>query len=102
MMGRRSTGSTDTDSLEEILVDHLKGWESIYGDEYADSPLGIRFGHLLRMAKEQTGKPVVVLVDEYDKPLLGAMGNRKLLEDNKSTFKRFFSALKSNDEFSTL
>ena len=43
---------------------------------------------------------VVVLVDEYDKPLLDVMENKNLQDHNKEVFKGFFSSLKSFDEFS--
>ncbi|MBR1909601.1 MAG: AAA family ATPase, partial [Lachnospiraceae bacterium] len=47
---------------------HLKEWEDIYGNEQADCALSIRFQYLIKKAAETTGKNVVVLVDEYDKP----------------------------------
>ena len=86
-------------ALEEVLGDHLAEWEAIYGDEYSDKPLEERFQHLLVKAVEKTGRNAVVLVDEYDKPLLEAGENTELEEDNKAVFKGFFSTLKSYDRY---
>ncbi|MBQ9361472.1 MAG: ATP-binding protein [Lachnospiraceae bacterium] len=86
-------------ALEEVLTDHLKDWESIYGDEHAESPLEERFQHLIVKAVEQTGRNAVVLVDEYDKPLLETITDDDLEEHNKAVFKGFFSTLKSYDHY---
>ena len=86
-----------TDTLEEVLAEHLKEWESIYGDESREAPLEERFRHLLVKAVEKTGKNAVVLVDEYDKALLESDEER--LEHNKAVFKGFFSTLKSYDYY---
>ena len=67
-------------ALEEVLSEHLRVWEGIYGDDYADSPLEERFQHLIELAVEQTGRNAVVLVDEYDKPLLETMDMDELEE----------------------
>ena len=56
-------------ALEDMLSEHLKNWERIYGGD-SNLPYPERFRKLLRAAKEQTSKDCVVLVDEYDKPLL--------------------------------
>ena len=85
-------------ALEEVLDEHLRGWESIYGDENKAMPMPERFRYLIRKACEKTGKQVVVLVDEYDKPLLEG-GNTERIEHNKAVFKGFFSTLKSYDGY---
>ncbi len=87
---------TDT-AFEEVLAEHLKEWEAIYGDERKDAPLEERFRYLLVKAVEVTGKNAVILVDEYDKSLLESNVGR--LEHNKAVFKGFFSTLKSYDHY---
>lgn len=59
----------------------LDVYEKIYGirNEKAVS-LADRFSNLLQQAHEKTGLQAVVLVDEYDKPLLNAVGNQELIE----------------------
>lgn len=84
-------------ALEAILEVQILEWEKVYGDTTKNAPLGVRFGQLLTAASEKTGKRCVVLVDEYDKPLLETMNNSELIEHNKAVFKGFFSVLKSED-----
>ena len=86
-------------ALEEVLDDHLSVWEEQYGCDGEDNPLEARFQHIIVKAREQTGKNVVVLVDEYDKPLLEVMTDDGMEEHNKAVFKGFFSTLKSYDEY---
>ena len=86
-------------ALEEVLDEHLREWESVYGNEEANKSLEERFRHLLVKANEQTGLGCVVLVDEYDKPLLETMDVKGIDEHNKAVFKGFFSTLKSYDKY---
>ena len=65
-------------SLENKLELTLKQWEGEYGynpDEYS---VATRFEGVIRRACEQTGRRVVILIDEYDKPMLQAIGNEAL------------------------
>ena len=89
----------DKGTLEAIIEVQLLEWEKQYGETTKEAPLGARFGQLLKMAFEQTGRRCVVLVDEYDKPLLETMEDKALVEHNKAVFKGFFSTLKSFDEY---
>ena len=85
-------------ALEMVLDEHIRSWETIYGDQRADRSLEERFRYVIERAVETTGKNAVVLVDEYDKPLLeGADGD--VIEHNKAVFKGFFSTLKSYDRY---
>ena len=86
-------------ALEEVLDDHLRGWEKEYGMESSGLPLEERFQHLIVRASERTGLGAVVLVDEYDKPLLETMADEALEEHNRAVFKGFFSTLKSYDRY---
>ena len=83
-------------ALETVLDELLNGWEALYGIA-KENGLEERFRKLLRSASLQTGKKCVVLVDEYDKPLLETMENKEFIEHNKAVFKGFFSLLKSED-----
>ena len=86
-------------SLEAILNMHLEIWEAEYGDEKKDRSSEERFMYVIRNAFEKTGKQVVILVDEYDKPLLQAIGNEALQDDYRNTLKAFYGALKSMDRY---
>ena len=72
----------DTESLPAILNQHLEAWEALYGNEKKDRAPEERFAYLIEKISRSTGKGVVVLVDEYDKPLLQALGNEPLLGNN--------------------
>ncbi len=85
--------------LEDVLADHLKEWEEGYGCGDPDALLSDRLRSILRRAVDRTGRRVVILVDEYDKPLLEVMKDPELEEHNKAVFKGFFSTLKSYDDY---
>ena len=83
------------ESLEAELNKHLELWESRYGDAFRDRSIEERFTQVIRLAYEKTGRQVVILVDEYDKPLLQAIGNTELQDAYRATLKGFYGALKS-------
>ena len=87
----------DTQSLIAELNKHLELWESEYGNDYQDRSIEERFTQIIRLAYEKTGRQVVILVDEYDKPLLQAIGKPELQEAYRATLKGFYGALKSMD-----
>ena len=87
----------DESSLAAELNRHLEGWEKKYGDEFKDRELEERFIHVIEKAYEQTGTRVVILVDEYDKPLLQAIGNEALQTAYRNKLKAFYSVLKTLD-----
>ena len=85
--------------LGDILSNQLTQWELKYGKGVDENTLSTRFSGIIRRACEQAGCGVVVLVDEYDKPLLQALGNDALLEDYRKTLKAFYGVLKSADRY---
>ena len=85
------------EDLDKILNRHLEQWEWQYGSPFADRDLEERFLHVVELAHQKTGLPVVILVDEYDKPLLQAIGNETLQSEYRSTLKAFYGVLKSCD-----
>ena len=85
--------------LYDILSRQLTLWEIQYGKGIDENTLSGRFSGVIRRAYEQTGSSVVVLVDEYDKPLLQALGNDDLLDDYRKTLKAFYGVLKSTDRY---
>lgn len=84
------------ESLEGILESHVSRWEDRFG-EARDKELVRRFLGVIERAHAQIGKPVVVLVDEYDKPLLSTIGMPELHESMKGILKAFYGVLKSVD-----
>ena len=84
-------------SLLDELNKHLEFWEQKYHSPYGDRAPEERFYHIVRLAYEQTGQRVVVLVDEYDKPMLQAIGNKALQDEFRNTLKPFYGVLKTMD-----
>ena len=86
------------DELHNLLDTYLRKWESMYGTAESGNPsLSQRFMAVIHSAKLKTGRNVVVLVDEYDKPLLQAIGNEQLQDEFRSVLKAFYGVLKSAD-----
>ena len=86
------------EALNGILNSHLCRWEERFGDPSPDEDsLPRRFLGVIRRAAAATGRRVVVLVDEYDKPLLQTIGKPELHETYKAILKAFYGVLKSAD-----
>ena len=86
--------------LEKRLYAYVRDWERQYGlVSDADSlDLGGRFMEVLRAAHEQTGHRAVVLIDEYDKPILDVLDTDYGLEDrHRNVLKGFYSVFKVAD-----
>lgn len=87
------------DRLIGMLSNQLTQWEFIYGKGDDETTVSTRFLGVIRRANEQTGMGVVVLVDEYDKPLLQALTNDALLEEYRNILKAFYGVLKTADRY---
>ncbi len=87
------------EALYEELNRHLEMWEKEYGDEFCGRATEERFLQVIKKVYEKTGMRVVILVDEYDKPMLQAIGNEKLQKEFRSTLKAFYSVLKTCDPY---
>ena len=87
------------EALENVLDESLAYWETLYGRNENEIGQARRFAGVIRRAKEKTGRRVVILVDEYDKPMLQAIGNESLQDRYRSTLKAFYGALKSQDGY---
>jgi len=81
---------TTSEALTTILNRHLLQWEKVYGASDDEKSVADRFSGIIRRAFDQTGRKVVILVDEYDKPLLQAIGNQTLQDDYRATLKAFY------------
>lgn len=82
--------------LEATLEGHLANWEDVYGKNPHYTTTGDRFRELLRRASEQAGRRAVVLIDEYDKPILDALDTPQE-NVNRELLKMFYSTFKSAD-----
>ena len=90
---------TDEAALISSIEYFFKQYEELYAIEPLDS-IPKRFENLLRRVYEKTGKQVVVLVDEYDKPLLETMYDApEVNETYRKILKGFYGVIKSSDEY---
>ena len=86
------------EDLNNLLDTYLREWEAEYGSKEGGNPsLSLRFRSVIRCARQKTGMGVVVLVDEYDKPILQAIGNEPLQNEFRNALKAFYGVLKSAD-----
>ena len=98
---------TKPNVLEEVIEKFLADQEGIYGKNPNSQTTGDRFKDILKAAHEKTGRRAVVLIDEYDKPLLDVLdtgftttidGESRLLEDHHhNILKGFYSVFKAAD-----
>ncbi len=86
-------------SLYTVLNDYLSAWEDKYGTRESEVTLPLRFKGVIARAAEKEGRNVVILVDEYDKPILQTLQNEKLQEDHRNQLKAFYSVLKPQDRY---
>lgn len=87
------------ETLEKKLDLSLKQFEAKYGRNPDEYSLSTRFEGIIRRAAEKTGHNTVILIDEYDKPMLQAIGNPELQTEYRNTLKAFYGALKSCDGY---
>lgn len=93
-------GKYDTpESLNDLLEKNLCEWETLYGSHASERSLALRFAGVVQRAAKQSGHRVAILVDEYDKPMLQALGNAELQKNFRNTLKAFYGVLKTMDEY---
>ena len=85
-------------TLTSTLLYYIELWEKDYGATSPEAPIGKRFEQILRNACEQTGRKAVVLIDEYDKPILDVLDTPQE-EENRDILKAFYSTFKSADDY---
>ncbi len=91
---------TEEQDLINILNRHLLSWEEEYKPSQIDESLAGRFFNVIKKAYEQTGRLVVILIDEYDKPLLQSFGDNEELNDKyRKILKAFYGVIKSADQY---
>lgn len=89
----------DENSLYEVLNSHVSVWEEKYGAREYETTLALRFKGVIARAAEKEGCGVVILIDEYDKPILQTLRNQELQEKHRSLLKSFYSVLKTQDRY---
>ena len=85
--------------IAKVLSNALCKWEKEYGSENNSDIPGIRFGNVIEAACRKTGRQVVILVDEYDKPVIDNLGRPELQDKMRETLRGFYGVMKSKDAF---
>lgn len=87
------------EDLESVLNNHLCRWEELYGKSGSENTHAERFFGLIHRAYKKTGRQTVILIDEYDKPLLHTMWKDAALNETyKTILKGFFGVIKTADQ----
>ncbi len=97
---RISFGGGNFDSPDLVrgnVEDQLEETERLAGLEPGPAGAAVRFRRLIRTLHERAGQRVVVLVDEYDKPILDALGDRELARANRDFLRGFYAMIKDSD-----
>lgn len=89
----------EKDSLYTVLNDYLTTWESKYGARESEATLALRFKGVIARAAEKEGCGVVILIDEYDKPILQTLRTPELQAEHRAQLKAFYSVLKTQDRY---
>ena len=88
----------DPDALEDVLERQFRGWEEEYDIEVKDKAYSQRLATIIEKAHEKTGKQVVILVDEYDKPLVSNLKTTEDFESYRTQLASLYSNFKSAAE----
>ena len=83
-------------TISGILRDYEKYWDVTVYDEYNYDD---RLKNIIKTAYEQTGREVVVLIDEYDAPMLDSITNPELQDQIRNRIRNLFSPLKAQSEY---
>ena len=85
--------------LHDMLERQLRGWEKTYETGSEGITHSGRFMEVIKKAYEKTGRGVVILIDEYDKPLLNSFHDEALQKAFRETLTAFYTVLKSADQW---
>ena len=90
-------GKPDEDALRKALLLQLKPFKQVYGTDPEETLPGEVFSGLIHRAYEQTGEQVVVVIDEYDAPLLEVLHEEEQLPAFRRVMQEFYQCLKANE-----
>ncbi|MCQ2218617.1 MAG: ATP-binding protein [Paludibacteraceae bacterium] len=85
--------------LDSVVNLFLEKCESKYGSNASEVTFGSRFQGVIQRAYEKTGKKVVILVDEYDKPLTDTIGDTEIQDANRSVLQSLYGVFKNADRY---
>ena len=85
--------------LYEKFELHLDRWETLYGRQGNYVSPSSRFDAVIDSAYQKTGQKVVILIDEYDKPVIDNIDNPELMDSFRRELQGFYSVIKNKDGF---
>lgn len=88
----------DTD-LKEVVESMLRAWEKEYDVTPMSDNISVRFREIIEAAYKKTGERVVILIDEYDKPLVSNLHNNGMFEYYRDELASLYSNFKSSAEY---
>lgn len=95
----RGEYTDSAEELETLINNFLTEHERKYGISASTDSVALRFENIIKAARENTGKNVVILVDEYDKPLVNNINNPDVFEKNRTILARLYSNFKSSADY---
>ena len=90
---------TKEEHLDEILNGHINEWKRVYSIDCEYKSPDSAFAYIIQSLYEKFNKKVVILIDEYDKPLIATLENEELNNAYRVTLKAFYSVIKSLNGF---
>ena len=91
--------ASEPETLKKSFDRQFKRWEEKYQMTDIADNLSDRFGDIIRTAYERSGKRVVILIDEYDKPLVSHIDNEAQMKEFLNILKPIYSNLKGCDRY---
>ena len=88
----------EPEDLNITIAQHLDNWESEYGIAPRYGEASARFKDIIDAACHKTGRQVVILIDEYDKPIVNNIHNKELSDYYRAVLQGFYSVIKSKGE----
>ena len=92
-------GYNTQEDLPKTLAESVSRWETEYGMSNSDDTPEGRFNNLIIDIYQRTGKPVVILIDEYDSPIVDVHGNPELEQLNRRVLHDFYRVMKANTDY---
>ena len=92
-------GYNNSEDLPRFLEKVVDAWEKEYGTSHPDQTPDWRFDKVIRDIYEQTGRQVVILIDEYDSPIVDTRDKPELEMENRRTLHDFYRVMKANEDY---
>ena len=87
------------EELSAVLNSHIENWCISFGLEQKFEKPYLNFAYIIRTLYEKFNQKVVILIDEYDKPLIATLENEELQNQYRTSLKAFYSVIKSSNDY---